>query len=55
MMYILLMSEIQKKSILPIMSGLDIIGQAQPGTGKTATFTITPLQSINLMFFISMN
>jgi translation initiation factor 4A len=41
-------SPIQSKSILPIINGKDIIGQAQSGTGKTATFTIGALQRVNL-------
>jgi superfamily II DNA/RNA helicase len=41
-------SEIQKKTIIPIMKGQDIIAQAQSGSGKTASFLIGSLQSINL-------
>jgi translation initiation factor 4A len=41
-------SPIQKKAILPIISGNDIIGQAQSGTGKTATFSIGTLQVIDV-------
>jgi translation initiation factor 4A len=41
-------SPIQKKGIKPIMMGKDIIGQAQSGTGKTATFTIGALSRIDL-------
>ena len=41
-------SPIQSKAILPIINGKDIIGQAQSGTGKTATFTIGALQRVNL-------
>lgn len=37
-------SPIQKKSILPILNGKDVIAQAQSGTGKTACFTISSLQ-----------
>ncbi len=33
-------SPIQSKTIPPIMEGLDVIGQAQTGTGKTAAFGI---------------
>jgi translation initiation factor 4A len=40
-------SEIQKKAILPIINKNDLIAQAQSGTGKTGTFTIASLQSIN--------
>jgi len=41
-------SPIQRKAIPPIIKGLDIIGQAQSGTGKTGTFTIGTLQLIDL-------
>lgn len=41
-------SPIQKKAITPIISGKDLIAQAQSGTGKTATFTIGLLSQINL-------
>jgi translation initiation factor 4A len=41
-------SPIQQKAIKPIISGRDIIAQAQSGTGKTATFTIGALQLIDL-------
>ena len=40
-------SSIQKKAILPIINGSDIIAQAQSGTGKTATFVIGSLQLID--------
>ncbi len=38
-------TEIQEKSIPPILEGKDIIGQAQTGTGKTAAFGI-PLMEL---------
>ncbi len=41
-------SPIQRKAIKPVINGRDIIAQAQSGTGKTATFTIGALQSINI-------
>jgi superfamily II DNA/RNA helicase len=41
-------SPIQKKAILPIIKGRDIIAQAQSGTGKTATFSIGALSIVNL-------
>jgi len=41
-------SPIQKKAILPLLSGRDIIAQAQSGTGKTGCFTIGTLQSLDL-------
>lgn len=40
-------SAIQQRAILPIMRGRDVIAQAQSGTGKTATFSIGMLQSID--------
>ena len=33
-------SPIQCKAIMPMLSGKDLIAQAQSGTGKTAAFTI---------------
>lgn len=40
-------SPIQQKGILPVIQGKDTIAQAQSGTGKTGTFTIGILQSID--------
>nr|XP_027200429.1 eukaryotic initiation factor 4A-like [Dermatophagoides pteronyssinus] len=40
-------SSIQQRGIKPIIEGHDTIGQAQSGTGKTATFVIAVLQIIN--------
>jgi len=40
-------SAIQQRAILPIVKGRDVIAQAQSGTGKTATFSISILQSID--------
>ena len=40
-------SSIQKKAIIPILEGKDIIAQAQSGTGKTGAFTIGTLAKIN--------
>jgi ATP-dependent RNA helicase len=40
-------SAIQQRAILPIIRGRDVIAQAQSGTGKTATFSIGMLQSID--------
>jgi translation initiation factor 4A len=40
-------SLIQQKAILPVISGRDIISQAQSGTGKTGTFSIGVLQLID--------
>lgn len=41
-------SAIQSRAITQIISGKDVIAQAQSGTGKTATFTIGMLQAIDL-------
>ncbi|GAM29135.1 hypothetical protein SAMD00019534_123110, partial [Acytostelium subglobosum LB1] len=40
-------SAIQQRAILPIIKGHDTIAQAQSGTGKTATFSIGALQSVD--------
>ncbi len=40
-------SVIQQKAIIPLISGKDIIAQAQSGTGKTGAFAISVLQQIN--------
>ena len=40
-------SAIQKKGIMPIATGRDILGQAQSGTGKTATFCIGSMTRID--------
>jgi len=40
-------SAIQQKAIVPTTTGRHIIGQAQSGTGKTATFTIGVLQRVD--------
>lgn len=41
-------SAIQKKAIMPCVQGHDVIAQAQSGTGKTATFSISILQRIDV-------
>ena len=41
-------SQIQKTGIFPILEKRDVIAQAPSGTGKTGTFTIASLQSIDL-------
>ncbi|EDP41738.1 hypothetical protein MGL_3946 [Malassezia globosa CBS 7966] len=41
-------SAIQQRAILPILRGRDVIAQAQSGTGKTATFSIAMLQTIDI-------
>ncbi|KAG4100167.1 ATP-dependent RNA helicase FAL1 [Neocallimastix lanati (nom. inval.)] len=40
-------SSIQQRAIVPIIKGRDVIAQAQSGTGKTATFSISMLQRID--------
>ncbi|XP_046402791.1 eukaryotic initiation factor 4A-I [Ischnura elegans] len=40
-------SAIQQRAIMPCVKGLDVIAQAQSGTGKTATFSISILQQID--------
>merc|ERR1712178_38221 len=40
-------SPIQKKAILPIIQGNDVIAQAQSGTGKTGCFSIAGLELID--------
>jgi translation initiation factor 4A len=41
-------SAIQQRGIMPILEGSDTIAQAQSGTGKTATFSISCLQRLDL-------
>jgi translation initiation factor 4A len=40
-------SAIQQRAIVPVVKGHDVIAQAQSGTGKTATFSISILQQID--------
>lgn len=40
-------SAIQQRGIAPVMDGRDVIGQAQSGTGKTATFLVGALQRVS--------
>lgn len=40
-------SAIQQRAIKPVMKGRDVIAQAQSGTGKTATFSISILQTLD--------
>jgi len=40
-------SAIQQRGIKPVLDGRDTIGQAQSGTGKTATFVVGALQRID--------
>lgn len=41
-------SAIQQRAIRPMVKGRDVIAQAQSGTGKTATFSISALQSVDI-------
>uniref|UniRef100_A0A183BTB0 RNA helicase n=1 Tax=Globodera pallida TaxID=36090 RepID=A0A183BTB0_GLOPA len=40
-------SAIQQRAIVPCCTGRDVIAQAQSGTGKTATFSVSVLQRVN--------
>ena len=41
-------SAIQQRAIVPVVKGHDVIAQAQSGTGKTATFSISILQQLDM-------
>ena len=41
-------SAIQQRAIKPMSDGLDLIAQAQSGTGKTGTFTVGALQRLDV-------
>ncbi|CAJ0587607.1 unnamed protein product, partial [Mesorhabditis spiculigera] len=41
-------SAIQQRAIKPVIGGRDVIAQAQSGTGKTATFSISVLQMLDV-------
>jgi translation initiation factor 4A len=41
-------SAIQQRGIMPVVDGRDMIGQAQSGTGKTATFVVGALQRMDM-------
>src|SRR6201998_1492694 len=40
-------SPIQEQAIPPLLEGLDVIGQAQTGSGKTAAFGLPMLQYVD--------
>ena len=40
-------SAIQERAIMPIITGRDVIAQAQSGTGQTAPFTLSILQRVS--------
>jgi superfamily II DNA/RNA helicase len=41
-------SAIQQQAIMPVLRGRDTIAQAQSGTGKTGTFSISVLQKLDI-------
>jgi translation initiation factor 4A len=41
-------SAIQQRAVMPTLTGRDVIAQAQSGTGKTATFAIGILQTLDV-------
>ena len=41
-------SAIQQKAVKPIVSGVDVLAQAQSGTGKTGTFCIGSMARIDV-------
>ncbi|KAJ3220269.1 translation initiation factor eIF4A [Dinochytrium kinnereticum] len=41
-------SAIQQRAIMPVIKDHDVIAQAQSGTGKTATFSISVLQKLDM-------
>src|SRR5258707_14261101 len=46
-------SAIQQRAIVPVVKGHDVIAQAQSGTGKTATFSISILEQVKDPHFSS--
>ena len=40
-------SPIQKRAVIPMTLGRDVIAQAQSGTGKTGAFTVSALQLVD--------
>jgi superfamily II DNA/RNA helicase len=41
------MTEIQEKILVPALTGKNIVGQSQTGTGKTTAFLLPLLQRID--------
>jgi len=41
-------SAVQQRAIVPIIKGRDVIVQSQSGTGKTAVFSLSALQNLDL-------
>jgi len=44
-------SPIQAESIPAILSGRDVLGQAQTGTGKTAAFALPILSNLDMLWY----
>ncbi|XP_037029055.1 probable ATP-dependent RNA helicase pitchoune [Bradysia coprophila] len=49
------MTEIQAKSIPPLLEGRDLVGAAQTGSGKTLSFLIPAIELINKLRFMPRN
>lgn len=49
------MTEIQAKSILPLLDGRDLVGAAQTGSGKTLAFLIPAVELIKKLKFMPRN
>jgi ATP-dependent RNA helicase DeaD len=49
------LTDIQEKVIPLVLSGKDVIGQSQTGTGKTASFIIPVLEKLKKKGFLENN
>ncbi|XP_060648401.1 probable ATP-dependent RNA helicase pitchoune [Drosophila nasuta] len=49
------MTEIQSKSLTPLLKGRDLVGAAQTGSGKTLAFLIPAVELINKLRFMPRN
>jgi len=49
------MTEIQARSIPPLLEGRDLVGAARTGSGKTLAFLIPALELINKLKFMPRN
>ncbi|XP_032596000.1 probable ATP-dependent RNA helicase pitchoune isoform X1 [Drosophila grimshawi] len=49
------MTEIQSKSLTPLLKGRDLVGAAQTGSGKTLAFLIPAVELINKLHFMPRN
>ena len=45
------LTEIQRKALPDILAGKDVLGQAKTGSGKTLTFSLGMLQTIDMSSF----